>query len=86
MNTTKEINILTQKILNKKIHDLIEVDFITTLFDIIEKNKTIPIEYYTKNLTEISKEINKKCSFIECKRKALYLDDQNKLYCWIHCQ
>ena len=86
-NTHKqEINILIQKLVNHKIPDLIEIDYISNLFEIIEKNRTIPIEYYTKNLTEISTELYKKCNFITCKRKALYIDDQKNMYCWIHCQ
>ena len=81
-----EINALIHKLVNKKIPDLIKVDYISNLFEIIEKNKPIPIEYYTKNLVELSNDTNKKCNATPCKRKALYLDDQNNTYCWIHSQ
>jgi len=80
------IDILIQNILNENIHELIDIKPITNLFKIIEKNKTIPIEYYTKNLIEIPKSIEKKCDNKICKRNALYVDEQKKYYCWIHSQ
>ena len=86
MTDHTNINILIQKLLHEKIHDSIDIEFISNLFDLIENNKPIPIEYYTKNLIELSKTIDKKCNMKICKRKALYLDEQNIYYCWIHCQ
>jgi hypothetical protein len=80
------INILIQELFNEKIHDLIDIKFISNLFDIIKENKPIPIKYYTKNLIELSKTTDKKCDINICKRKAFYIDEQNKYYCWIHCQ
>lgn len=81
------IDVLIQKLLNEKIHDQIDVKFISNLFDIIEKNKPMPIEYYTKKLIELSKTTEKQCDVKICERKALYIDEQEKkYYCWIHCQ
>lgn len=80
------IDILIYKIVNEKLHDFIDTDFISNLFDIIEQNKPIPIEYYTHHLIELSKTLEKKCDNITCKRKALYIDDLKNTYCWIHCQ
>ena len=48
-------NILIEKLVNEKIPDKIDIDSINNLFEIIENNKPIPIEYYTKNLVELSK-------------------------------
>jgi len=76
------INKLIQKLIDEKISDPIEIDNISNLFSIIENNKPIPIEYYTKNLT-ISNN-NKKC--IMCERKSSYIDESKTNYCWIHCQ
>jgi hypothetical protein len=80
------IDILIEKILNEEIPDLIDIKYISNLFKIIKKNKIIPIEYYTKILIEIPKLIEKKCDIKICNRNALYIDEQKKYYCWIHCQ
>lgn len=78
-------NILIEKLVNEKIHDVIDTELINNLFEIIENSKPIPIEYYTKNLMELSKTSNKKCDLDICKRKAVYTDSHN-CYCWVHCQ
>ena len=80
------IDILIQNLVNEKLHDSIDIESVSNLFNIIEKNNPIPIEYYTKNLTELTKITDKKCDIKICKRDALYVDDQKKYYCWIHCQ
>ena len=79
------INLLIQKLIDEKISDPIDIDNISNLFSIIENNKPIPIEYYTKILTDISNN-NKKCNIKMCEKKALYIDENKKCYCWIHCQ
>jgi hypothetical protein len=81
----ENIDILIQELLNEKIHDIIDIKSISKLFDIIEKNNPIPIEYYTKNLTELF-DTTEKCNIKKCKRKALYIDEHKKYYCWIHSQ
>ena len=76
---------LIEEIKAEKIPSSIEIEFINNLFDIINKNRTIPIEYFNKNLIEIPKTLIKKCDGKDCKRKALYNDNHNN-FCWIHCQ
>jgi hypothetical protein len=82
----ENINILIQKLINEKIHDKIDIDYMCNLFDIIDKNKPIPIEYYKKQLFKIPNIVNKKCDIKTCNRKALYMDEYNINYCWIHSQ
>ena len=72
---------LIQTIIQTSVCKKIDTEPINHLFEILEQNKTIPIEYYDKNLTEIKK--NVKCTL--CERNALYNDDKNN-YCWIHAQ
>jgi hypothetical protein len=72
------IEFLITEINSKNIKKLI-TDNISDLFTIYEKNKPIPIYYYTKNLTEKKD----KCSI--CHRKSFYFDNY-KNYCWIHAQ
>lgn len=102
-----DIDILIQKITNEKIHEYIDIEYISTLFNIIDKNKPIPIEYYKKQLVRIpniidknsniidknsniidkkSNIIDKRCNTQTCNRKALYVDEYNIYYCWIHSQ
>ena len=80
------IDVLIQKLLNEKIHDSIDIEFVSNLFEVIESNNPIPIEYYRKKLNELPKSVERKCEFHTCKRKALYIDEDRKNYCWIHCQ
>jgi len=84
-NNNNITSILIEKIVEEKIHDKIDIELINNLFEIIGNNKPIPIEYYTKQLIELSDPNDKKCNFKICKRKALYTDSYNN-YCWIHCQ
>ena len=76
---------LIEEIKAEQLPNSIEIEFINNLFDVINKNRTIPIEYFNKNLIEIPKSIIRKCDSKNCNRKALYNDKQNN-YCWIHSQ
>lgn len=80
------IDILIQKLINEKIHDEIDIEFVSNLFEVMDKKKPIPIEYYTKKLSEIPKTIERKCEIKICKRRAIYVDEERKNYCWVHCQ
>lgn len=80
------IDVLIEKLINEKIHDKIDIEFVSNLFDVIDKNKPIPIEYYTTKLVELPITVDKKCDIKTCKRKAVYVNDREKNYCWIHCQ
>ena len=79
------IDSLIINIKNQKIYDKINVDYINNLFEIIDNERAIPIEYYNKTLYELAKPYNKRCDLKSCSRKAQYTDSVNN-YCWIHCQ
>jgi hypothetical protein len=81
--TSYDIENLIKEIKAEEISSSIEIEFINNLFDVINKNRTIPIEYFNKNLMEISKTLTIKCDNIDCKRKALYCNNENN-FCWIH--
>jgi hypothetical protein len=83
--TSYHIENLIKEINEEQISSSIEIEFINNLFDVIDKNRTIPIEYFSKNLVEIPKTVIRKCDNIICKRKAQYNYKENN-FCWIHSQ
>lgn len=82
MQDITEAQILINKLVQLKICDKIDTDYVSYIFKIIKYSRPIPISYYQMNLTEIN---NRHVLCILCKKNANYTDNINN-YCWFHSQ